>query len=158
MRSSRFIFQKVRFLTTNYVKHTHHQKNRKVGFIGLGNMGAGMAENLLDECPDLLVHDIVPENVQKLVQCGATAATAQTIASTCDIIVTMVPATSHVQTLLTSHPDGLFHYARKGTLFIDSSTIDPIVSKDLASEAHSRGYHFIDAPVSGGNKPLRSVS
>lgn len=119
----------------------------RIGFIGLGNMGASMASNLLKTHPNLLVYDIVPENVSKLVNLGAKAASSPVhLAKASNIIITMVPATAHVRGLLQG-PTGLFSSANKGTLFIDSSTIDPIASKDLIAEAYSKDFKMIDAPV-----------
>lgn len=126
-------------------------KGPRVGFIGLGNMGASMATNLLKTYPNLLVYDIVPENVSKLVSLGATAASSpSSLAKESDVIITMVPATSHVRSLLQGS-NGLFASASKGTLFIDSSTIDPLASKELIGEANSKGFKMIDAPVVGNN-------
>ena len=93
------------------------------------------------------VYDLVPENVAKLVSLGATAASSpNSLARESDVIITMVPATAHVRSLLQG-PNGLFASASQGTLFIDSSTIDPIASKELITEANSKGFKMIDAPV-----------
>ena len=122
-------------------------KSVRVGFLGLGNMGSSMATNLLKTYSNMHVYDIVPENVAKLVSLGATAASSpDSLARESDVIITMVPATAHVRSLLQG-PNGLFASASQGTLFIDSSTIDPIASKELISEANSKGFKMIDAPV-----------
>lgn len=122
-------------------------KETRVGFIGLGNMGASMASNLLKTYPHLQVYDIVPENVSKLVSLGAKAASSPVqLAKESQVVITMVPATAHVRGLLQG-PNGLFAAASRDTLFIDSSTIDPMASKELVAEAHSKGLKMIDAPV-----------
>jgi len=122
-------------------------KSARVGFLGLGNMGSSMATNLLKTYSNMHVYDIVPENVAKLVSLGATAASSpDSLARESDVIITMVPATAHVRSLLQG-PNGLFASASQGTLFIDSSTIDPIASKELITEANSKGFKMIDAPV-----------
>lgn len=122
----------------------------KIGFIGLGNMGGPMASNLLKKYSDLLVYDVVPENVEKLVEEGATgAASVKEIAQKCNVVITMVPATEHVFSVLRG-PDGVMENARDDTLLIDCSTIDPGASKQLYQEANQKCLRMIDAPVSGG--------
>jgi 3-hydroxyisobutyrate dehydrogenase len=64
-------------------------------------------------------------------------------------IITMLPATKHVSATLRG-PDGVFANAPKGSLIIDCSTIDPVATRALHSEAHAAGHRLIDAPVSGG--------
>ncbi len=127
-----------------------------VGFIGLGNMGNSMAKNLLTN-PNVggkgvpvVVFDLNKEVVAKLVAQGAKSAnTVKELAQQCSTIITMLPATAHVRGTLTG-PDGVFANTGKGSLIIDSSTIDPLASRDLHKEAKSHGLHMIDAPVSGG--------
>lgn len=125
--------------------------NLKIGFAGLGNMGASMAANLVKVFgSNVYVYDIVKESVSKLVQQGATGVEAPSdLAKNCQVIVTMVPATQHVFGLLRGE-NGLFAKAAAGTLFIDCSTIDPLASKELNGEADRKGLRMIDAPVSGG--------
>jgi 3-hydroxyisobutyrate dehydrogenase len=122
-------------------------------------MGAGMADNLIktaSHASDISVFDVVPGNVQKLVSSGATAMPdVASLASKCDIIITMVPATQHVLSLMKG-ADGdaaksIFGNAKKGSLIIDCSTIDPLTSMSLSQEAKDKyGLDLIDAPVSGG--------
>jgi len=125
--------------------------NRKFGLAGLGNMGASMAANLLKANPgNVVVYDISKDSVSALVEKGASAASSPAdLARRCDVLITMVPATQHVSGLLRG-PDGMFANAKKGSLFIDCSTIDPIASKELCAEAKKMGLNMIDAPVSGG--------
>ncbi len=125
----------------------------KTGLIGLGNMGASMALNLVKTAKnpsDIYVYDVLPANMEKLVAAGAIGApSVASLAAQCDTIITMVPATAHVTSLLKS-AGGIFEKAKKGTLIIDCSTIDPIASQSLAAEAAKLGLSMIDAPVSGG--------
>ena len=126
----------------------------KVGLIGLGNMGQGMAANLIQSAgspSEVMVYDIVQENLDKVVALGATAMPdVASLANACDIIVTMVPATKHVQGLMHGS-GGIFENARSGSLLIDCSTIDPLASQALAEEAMNKyELNMIDAPVSGG--------
>jgi len=128
---------------------------KKIGFIGLGNMGASMAKNLamsaISSHP-LLVYDLVPMNVSKIVGCEfpvVSARSIRAIAEECDIIVTMVPNTQHVVDILRS-PDGILANAKPNTLIIDCSTIDPITSAALSKDADAKQMMMLDAPVSGG--------
>lgn len=124
---------------------------KKFGLAGLGNMGASMAANLLKAYPgNVVVYDISKDSVAKLVDKGASPASSPAdLVKQCDVVITMVPATQHVSGLLRG-PNGMFANAKKGTLFIDCSTIDPIASKEICAEAKALGLNMIDAPVSGG--------
>ncbi len=122
----------------------------KIGFIGLGNMGAPMARNLLKAGHTLSVFDLNAEAVQSLVEAGATAAASPKVAVTdADYVITMLPAAAHVRHVLTAE-DGVLAGITKGVPIIDSSTIDPASVKAFAALAAEHGSAFIDAPVSGG--------
>jgi 3-hydroxyisobutyrate dehydrogenase len=121
----------------------------RIGFIGLGNMGASMASNLLKKFNNVSVYDINAESVNNLVAKGAKKATVKEIAQNCDAIVTMLPATKHVSGVLQG-PDGIFANAKAGTIVIDCSTIDPNATMSLNAEARTKGIAMLDAPVSGG--------
>lgn len=97
------------------------------------------------------VYDLDASNLAKVEALGAKAMPdVPSLAQECDIIVTMVPATKHVQGLMRGN-DGIFAHAQKGSLLIDCSTIDPIASQELSVEAEEDfGLRMIDAPVSGG--------
>jgi len=121
--------------------------NARVGFVGLGNMGAGMAQNLVKKGHQLVVFDLDQQAVQKLEESGATPASQiQDVAKGTDAVITMLPNTKIVQDVYSS----LLPVVQKGTLFIDSSTIDPIAAKELAQNAKQQGHFAVDAPVSGG--------
>ncbi|MFO1057035.1 MAG: 3-hydroxyisobutyrate dehydrogenase [Dongiaceae bacterium] len=121
-----------------------------IGFVGLGNMGLPMAENLIKAGHRLRVHDLAEEPRAKLAAQGAVAAaTAREAAAGAEAIVTMLPAGAHVEAVL-GGPDGLIAAAAAGTLLIDCSTIDVATARRVASAAAARGLAMLDAPVSGG--------
>jgi 3-hydroxyisobutyrate dehydrogenase len=120
----------------------------KIGFIGLGHMGAPMALNLLKAGHTLSVFDL--SAVQSLVDAGAQrAASPKAAASGAEWVVTMLPAAAHVRTVLTAE-DGVLAGVAKGVTIVDSSTIDPASVREFAALAAKQGNAFIDAPVSGG--------
>ncbi len=122
---------------------------KKLGFIGLGNMGKGMALNLARAGYPLTVHDIRPEPVQELVQAGAKAAASpREVAENSEIVITMVTSSPHVEQIMFG-PDGVLAGLKKGNIIIDMSTIDPIVTRKVAALAAEKGIDMMDAPVSG---------
>jgi 3-hydroxyisobutyrate dehydrogenase len=122
----------------------------KIGFIGLGNMGAPMARNLLKSGHAVKVFDLNAAAVQALVDAGATAgATPKATANDAECVVTMLPAAAHVRHVLTAD-DGVLAGIAAGALIIDSSTIDPASAQAFAGLATAHGNGFVDAPVSGG--------
>ncbi|MGB5950625.1 MAG: 3-hydroxyisobutyrate dehydrogenase [Parvibaculum sp.] len=121
-----------------------------IGFIGLGNMGGPMARNLVKAGHKLKVFDLSEKAVAGLVEAGAEkAATAADAARDVEIVVTMLPAGEHVRAVYLG-TDGLLAAARKGTLFIDSSTIDVPTAREVIAAAGKAGHAMLDAPVSGG--------
>lgn len=121
-----------------------------IGFIGLGHMGAPMAMNLIKNNHHLIVYDAQPDSVAKLIAAGANAAASiEKLAQESEIIITMLPAGQHVKEVCTAN-NGIFNYAKKGTLIIDSSSIDVDTSRYLANLAIEKGLQMLDAPVSGG--------
>lgn len=121
-----------------------------IAFIGLGNMGLGMALNLAKAGHDVRALDISPEAIAKAVEAGCVAAkNTKDAVSPAEVVVTMLPAGKHVRLVYTGD-DGVLSHANKGTLFIDCSTIDVATARDVISQAQSQGFDMIDAPVSGG--------
>jgi len=119
----------------------------RIGFIGLGNMGRGMAANLARKGESLVVHDVVEAPVRALVELGARAMpTAAELAAESDIVFTMLPTTASVAEVV-GGANGVLAHARKGTIIVDMSTIDPLVTDRLAADAAARGIGFADAPV-----------
>ncbi|MFA5662710.1 3-hydroxyisobutyrate dehydrogenase [Castellaniella sp.] len=121
-----------------------------IAFIGLGHMGSPMAHNLLKAGHTLKVFDLVPAAVQGLVQAGASAAgSAAEAVSGVDAVITMLPASQHVEGLYLGD-QGLLSAIAKGTLVIECSTIAPESARKVSRAAAQRGIRMIDAPVSGG--------
>ena len=121
-----------------------------VGFIGLGNMGAPMAKNLVKAGREVVVYDVSESSVSSLEKEGAGVAVSPAdVAARSDVIITMVPSSPHIQQVFTGS-EGILQSLKPGTICIDSSTIDPAVSKEISSAVRGAGAHFYDAPVSGG--------
>ncbi|HTK32893.1 MAG TPA: NAD(P)-dependent oxidoreductase [Candidatus Saccharimonadaceae bacterium] len=119
----------------------------RIGFIGLGKMGRPMAANLQRKGFPLVVHDINLEGVRALQALGARPAAGYAdLAPACDAVLTMLPNSAIVDAVLAG-PDGVLAHARPGTLVIDMSTIDPLVTDRLAAAAVRAGCSFVDAPV-----------
>lgn len=122
-----------------------------VAFIGLGTMGAPMARNLLEAGFDVVGHNRSAPKVEAFVAAGGRAASGLAAAvADADVVCTMLPDSPDVRAVMTG-PGGVFEAARPDTLVIDFSTIRPDVSRELASEAESKGVRLLDAPVSGGD-------
>src|SRR5437867_49917 len=124
----------------------------KVGFIGLGIMGKPMAKNLIKAGFTLVVHNRSRTAVDELVKLGATAAgSPREAASSVDTIITMLPNSPDVESVALGE-NGIKEGAARGQLFLDMSTINPIVSQKIAKELEPLGVAMVDAPVSGGEK------
>lgn len=122
----------------------------KLGFIGLGIMGKPMAKNLLKAGYELIVYDLVKEAVEELGQAGAQmAGSIAEVAKATDIIITMLPNSPHVKTVVLGE-GGVLENAAEGTIIVDMSSISPIASKEIAAECEKKGVILLDAPVSGG--------
>ena len=123
---------------------------KKIGFIGLGVMGKPMAKNLLKAGFSLCVYDMVPEPVKELVGAGAKAArSAREVGEISDIVITIVPSSKEVQEVYLKE-DGVLAGIKAGSIVIDMSTIDPIVSQEVAALAQKKNVEMLDGPVSGG--------
>ncbi|ASL26279.1 3-hydroxyisobutyrate dehydrogenase [Azotobacter chroococcum] len=122
-----------------------------IGFIGLGNMGAPMARNLLKAGHRLSVCDLSAAAVAALAETGASAcdSPAAVARSEAELIITMLPAAAHVKAVYLGE-GGLLDQVRPGLLLIDSSTIDPLSAREVAAAARAHGNPMLDAPVSGG--------
>lgn len=121
-----------------------------IAFIGLGNMGAPMAENLLKAGYALSVYDLSAEATKRLQQAGASVADSpKEAASNAQVVISMLPAGQHVHSVYLGD-NGLLAELPKGTLVIDSSTIAAADARVVAEAASKFGINFLDAPVSGG--------
>ena len=122
----------------------------KIAFIGLGNMGGPMAQNLIQAGHTLIGVDVSPQAVEQLVAAGAQGAdNVAAAAADADVIITMLPSGREVNEIYLG-PDGIIAHAKPGTLLIDSSTIDVETARNVAASADARGMPMVDAPVSGG--------
>jgi len=133
----------------------------KVGFIGLGIMGAPMAANLLAAGHTLFAH--TRGNVpQALVDAGAkVCASSAEVAAQADFIITMLPDTPQVDEVLfgtNGVADGLKVGGGAGKVVIDMSSISPMATKDFAARINALGADYIDAPVSGGEVGAKAAS
>ena len=124
----------------------------KVAFIGLGNMGAPMAENLIKAGFEVTVYDLVESAMQTLEQAGARrASSASEAARGVEVVISMLPAGAHVRSLyLGGDAPGLLDALDGKPLLIDASTIAPDDARTVAEAAAARGLSYLDAPVSGG--------
>ncbi|MGE0034174.1 MAG: 3-hydroxyisobutyrate dehydrogenase [Xanthobacteraceae bacterium] len=121
-----------------------------IAFIGLGNMGLPMAQNLIKAGHTVRGFDISAAAVENLAASGGTA--AHSIAEACtgaDVVITMLPAGEHVSDVYLA-ADGVLASVEAGTLLIDCSTIDVETARAIAAAAAERGLDMVDAPVSGG--------
>src|SRR6266850_6618341 len=124
----------------------------KIGFIGLGIMGRPMARNLIKAGHSLIVHSRSQGPVDEIVTAGAKAAASpKDVAAQCDVLITMLPNSPEVEQVALG-PNGIIEGARRGLIFIDMSTISPIVSQRIGKALEAKGVAMLDAPVSGGEK------
>ena len=120
----------------------------KIAFIGLGNMGGGMAANLAKAGHDVRAFDLSEEALARAVEAGCTrAASAAEAVTGADAVVTMLPAGKHVASVYESD---VFPNAAPGTLLLDCSTIDVATARSNIEAATAKGLVSVDAPVSGG--------
>lgn len=121
-----------------------------IAFIGLGNMGGGMAANLAKSGHAVKAFDLSDDAVQRAVGAGCVAAqSTRDAVDGADVVVTMLPAGQHVRGIYLGE-DGIIANAGAGTLLIDSSTIDIDSARTVIEAATKKGLHMVDAPVSGG--------
>ncbi len=122
----------------------------KIAFIGLGNMGAPMARNLLKAGHSLNLFDLNKEVLADLAsQGGHISASPREAAQGTELVITMLPAAAHVRSVWLGE-NGVFAGIGEGVPAVDCSTIDPQTARDVAAAAAKQGVHMADAPVSGG--------
>jgi len=130
----------------------------KIAFVGLGNMGAPMARNLLKAGHELCVFDVDPAAVAGLSAAGAAGANSpQSAAIAAELVITMLPSSPHVRKVYEG-ADGILAGVAAGVPLIDSSTIDPHVARAVAAAAAAHGNPMADAPVSGGTAGAANAS
>ena len=122
----------------------------RIAFIGLGNMGGPMAANLVKAGHDLRVFDLVQAALEAAVAAGAhAAASAADAAADAEVVISMLPASRHVEALYLGD-GGLLAKIPSGAFVVDCSTIAPASARRVADAAKARGIAMLDAPVSGG--------
>lgn len=120
----------------------------RVAFIGLGNMGGGMAANLAKAGHDVRAFDLSAEALERAAKAGCkAAATAAEAVADAEAVVTMLPAGKHVRDVYESSVIGK---APPSAILIDCSTIDVATAREEIEKAQAKGYAMVDAPVSGG--------
>jgi 3-hydroxyisobutyrate dehydrogenase len=125
----------------------------RIGFIGLGNMGAPMARRLVDAGYELVVTDAVPEAVERFAagsKCER-AASPQSIGERCRVVITMLPNGQIVREVLLG-ANGLAPRLAPSSVAIDMSSSSPIGTRELSADLATIGIALVDAPVSGGVK------
>ena len=124
----------------------------RIGFVGLGTMGAAMAGHLARAGYPMTVWNRTPERTADLAAAGAmVAATPAELARVSDVVITCVSDTPDVGAVLFD-PDGIAAGVRPGTLLIDCSTISPAATRSFAQRLEATGVDMVDAPVSGGSE------
>ena len=129
-----------------------------IGFIGLGNMGGGIAANVLRAGHDLTVHDLRREAATPLLESGASwADTPAELAAACDITLTSLPGPREVEAIalgadgiLEGIVGGMSEGSAEGKVYIDLSTSSPTLIRSIAEDFAAKGISVLDAPVSGG--------
>ena len=130
----------------------------KIAFIGLGNMGGPMAHNLHKAGHEVRAFDLSQPARDKLAADGVPiAADAKAAVQGAEVVITMLPASQHVEGLFLGAGD-LLAQLPAGTLIIDCSTIAAATSRKVAEAAKAKGVAFIDAPVSGGTGGAGAMS
>jgi 3-hydroxyisobutyrate dehydrogenase len=127
--------------------------SKRVGFIGLGNMGTPMAANLVHLGHDVMAYDIAADRARRFAQAHAARATESLaeLAAHADIVITMLPTGREVREALIEAQDGvLIGNLRRGTIVIDMSSADPVATRALGDDLAERHITLVDAPVSGG--------
>ena len=119
----------------------------KIGFIGLGIMGKPMVRNLLKAGHEVWVNNRSKAPMEELVKDGAHAVSRQELAENAEIIITMLPNGPQVKEVMLGD---VVNYMHAGQIFIDCSSISPVVSKEIAAVLAEKGVEMLDAPVSGG--------
>lgn len=128
-----------------------------IGFIGIGVMGKSMASNLIKAGYKVNVYNRTKERATELISAGATwKDTPKDIAESCNVIITMLGYPKDVEEVYFGD-QGLIDNAKLGTYLIDMTTSSPLLAKQIAQVAQSKGLYTLDAPVSGGDIGAREA-
>ncbi len=125
------------------------------GFIGVGAMGGGLARNLIRAGKEVLVFDINPEAVDKTLAAGSTAKAVDdaTALADADVVFTSLPLPEHLEAVMLGD-SGLLKHMKKGSTYIDVSTIDPHTARKLSDAAEEAGVKFLECPL--GKTPAQA--
>ncbi|MGI9449282.1 MAG: NAD(P)-dependent oxidoreductase [Geminicoccaceae bacterium] len=124
----------------------------RIGMIGCGNMGGGMAAHLVDNGQEVHCFDPNPEVLKSLEALGALkAASASDLAARCDLIILSLPNAAVVRGVMAE----ITPHLRDGSVVLDTSTSEPETSKEMAALGTAKGFAFVDGPVSGGPSAAR---
>lgn len=124
----------------------------KIGFVGLGTMGAPMARRLVEAGHDVTVHNRTRSREEPLAELGAKrASTPRGAAAGAEVVFTMVSDTPDVQAVVLGE-QGVALGMNKGSVLVDMSTISPATTRRIATAVLEHGVHMLDAPVSGGSE------
>ncbi|MEA5107780.1 MAG: 2-hydroxy-3-oxopropionate reductase, partial [Sphaerochaeta associata] len=125
-------------------------EDMKIGFIGLGIMGKPMAKNLLKAGHEVVCFDVNKDNVENVVAAGASAAASSAdVASRVPLVITMLPNSPHVKSVVMGE-GGVLEGAKEGLILIDMSSIAPLASQEVEKACAQKKVRMLDAPVSGG--------
>ncbi len=128
------------------------------GFVGLGIMGKPMAKNLLQGGFSLIVHDLNRTPVRELVAAGAKEAfSPREVAQAAEIVITSLPNDQAVEEVALGR-DGLLEGMRKGSVWVETSTISPLTVRSIAARLNEKGVEMLDSPLSGGEVGAQQAS
>ena len=124
---------------------------RRIGFIGIGNMGSPMAAHVIKAGFDLTLYDVNPEACEKFVSQhgGKIAASLAELGRSVEVVITMLPNDKIVNAVILGN-EGVASTLAKGSVVLDMSTSDPVATQTLAASLEPRGIAVVDAPVMGG--------
>ena len=124
----------------------------KIGFIGMGTMGAPMALNLLEAGHEVTVHNRTRGKEEAVAKKGASrAASPREAAKNADVVIAIVSDTPDVREVVLGG-EGAIHGMKEGSVLVDMSTISPSVTREIAEKLSEKGVEMLDAPVSGGSE------
>ena len=127
-----------------------------VGFIGLGNMGGGMAGNIQKAGYPMVVYDLREEATRPFLEAGARLGSSPAdVAERCEVTLTSLPGPREVELVATSS-EGILEGIKPGSVYIDLSTSRPTLIRELEVKFRAKGVHVLDAPVSGGKSGAQS--
>ena len=127
-----------------------------IGFIGLGNMGGGMAGNIQKAGYPMVVYDLREEATLPFLEAGARLGSSPAdVAERCDVTLTSLPGPREVE-LVATGIGGVLEGIKPGCVYIDLSTSRPTLIRELEVKFRAKGVHVLDAPVSGGKSGAQS--